>query len=339
MSDKQNDEITPMRHLRHYAQVYPHAWEEARKFREVYAKLPDRKDYCYLPLAASLAIIEAEAERQRIDTVTRASLGADICNLGAIIAWRVGKDIYRYDQTIYEALWDTPLDGQIPVHMLYRLPSWCVWVDTPTDPVLNSPGFFAFLEYDPNNGETELRIVIDIDGKLTWQCLYLSKNTIVDCLAETYARSARMAQSELVSFASDAAEAMKQIVAPRLSLLLYLCADEAEIEDRSGRGRKPGRPKPQKYRKGERLFPAAAPVGWEVAVRLGSKLSKAREEYERTQSTGTGKRVPPHLRRAHWHVVPTGKDRSGRKVFWALPWPIAGYDPEKVNPSVIHDVE
>jgi hypothetical protein len=337
-------EPIPIQHLRCYGQVYPTAWQTTRELRGEWRKMPDYKDWCYLPLAGAYSIISATAEAQGLSATTGV---IDVGNLGALIAWRMGQDIYRFDPLIYESLWNTPLDGKLPVEMLYRMPTWCAWIETPNDPILKSPGFFAYLEYDMNTGRPELRFSISDGQQLGGQILHLTCENLVDCLEEAYMEGLKQAEkagqgqgAEAIKFGSKIAEALKPIIAPRLSLLLYLCTENPEIDDASGKGRTPARPKPQKTRQGQKLFPASAPARWEVAIRMGAKIRAAQEHRERGEYQGDTHAGPkPHIRKAHWHVSPMGKGRTGRKVYWVPPWGIAGYDLEGDNPAVFHGVE
>lgn len=85
---------------------------------------------------------------------------------GALAAWRVTQGIYRFDPTTFDALWKTPVTGDIPTEVLFHLPEWCVYIPTPDQTwqgaMLN--GFFAHLECDMNKRRIELRLVLDVTG-------------------------------------------------------------------------------------------------------------------------------------------------------------------------------
>ena len=55
----------------------------------------------------------------------------DVGLLAAIGTWRYSQGIYRFDDSVYEALRDTVPSGDMPVDVLYRLPEWCVYIETP----------------------------------------------------------------------------------------------------------------------------------------------------------------------------------------------------------------
>ena len=94
-------------------------------------------------------------------------LGMAIGIVGALAAWRATQGIYRFDQTVFEAVWDTPLTGGLPTALLCRLPEWCCYV--PVEPSRDLMpglealhGFWAHLEWDANTHHMELRFVLDL---------------------------------------------------------------------------------------------------------------------------------------------------------------------------------
>jgi hypothetical protein len=119
------------------------------------------------------------------------------------------------------------------------------------------------------------------------------------------------------------AEAARGTFGPLLSLLLYLCADDAEIGD--GR-RRPANPEPKRTRRhGWRLFPADGPRTWDVGVRLGAALRRGyqRAETEEREEAASGRARPrPHIRRAHWHTFLAGEGRTERRLKWLPPIPV-----------------
>lgn len=134
------------------------------------------------------------------------------------------------------------------------------------------------------------------------------------------------------------ADAARGTFGPLLSLLLYLCADEAEIGD--GRAR-PANPEPKRTRRhGWRLFPADGPRTWDVGVRLGAALRRAREreDAEAREAAAHGRARPrPHIRRAHWHTFLAGVGRSERRLKWLPPIPV-NLDDAAALPATIRRV-
>lgn len=293
--------------------------------------LPDWPDWCFLPLAAAIAIITRGGAVVPQD-------GLDPARLAALAAWRVTQGIYRFDPDVYSALIDTPLSGDIPHEVLYRLPEWCVYVETPGMMFDMRPvhGFFAHLEAHFEQDRmfrTELRLLLDTD-ELIPVILHLGPWSLVESIERMLEEARRMAAArgditlQHSMFGSDLASALAECVTPMVSLIMYLCSINAEL---SGEPR-PSRPAPKKTRRGTRYFPPEHARVWEVGIRIGAAIRAARarppeEEHAEKTIEGGGARqgVRPHIRRAHWHGYWTGP-RSGKRRFtlkWLPPIPVA----------------
>jgi hypothetical protein len=103
-----------------------------------------------------------------------------------------------------------------------------------------------------------------------------------------------------------------------VSLLLYICSQEPDIEGRQSSA--PANPAPEKTKKGLKFFPPSAPVLWEIGKKLGDALRKYEQQTETREGSHTSKR--PHIRAAHWHRFLIGKrDIEARKytIKWLHP--------------------
>jgi hypothetical protein len=128
-----------------------------------------------------------------------------------------------------------------------------------------------------------------------------------------------------------------QRLSPLVALLLYLCADDAEIGDGATR---PKQPQPTRTKQGWRLFPAPAPTRWDVGVRIGAAIRRAQED-EPGEMRVVGERSRPraHVRRAHWATYFTGP-RSGEQTAvlrWLPPIAVNVEDVEAL-PATVHEV-
>lgn len=308
----------PRDHVAAAAHHYPQAWRQSDEFRADRGRgLPDWPAWCYLPLAAAYAIVSADL---RVDRLSVQHVG-DVARLGALAAWRVTQGIYRFDPALYAAIVDTPVSGDVPHDVLYRLPEWCVYVETPglawNDGQLF--GFFAHLEYDVNTGRPELRLLLDADTALVPVPLHLGPWS----LAESISRAVDVAhvQAAVVGgMPAGVPKVLREWVEPLVSLLLYLCSQNAEIGDGQSQ---PANPEPKRTKSGWRLFPPDRPTTWDVGVRLGSALRAAYHAAETGQG-GTHAGPRAHIRRAHWHGYWTGP-REGERRFdlrWMPPIPV-----------------
>ena len=156
-----NDQyLRPGKILSAFGRLYPHAWQQVDEFRAKRKDLGDWPDWCFLPLAGTYAIVS------KGKTLQSPNQAHHIGILGALATWRVSQGIYRFDPTTFDALWKTPITGDIPTEVLFHLPEWCVYIPTPDQTwqgaTLN--GFFAHLESDMKDRRTELRLVLDVTG-------------------------------------------------------------------------------------------------------------------------------------------------------------------------------
>lgn len=327
------------------AHSYPSAWATFDRFRRERGPGFDWPEWCYMPIAGGYAVVSGGGAN-RVPT----PLAHHPAVVTALGAWRMTQGIYRFDPALLDALLDTPLEGDIPVEHLQRLPEWCVYIELEQagiHPRLH--GAWLHMEHDANTGATEFRAVLDCardprqpfaaDG-VEPLALPLA-GSVEDSLAGLD-RSARH-QAERVGLPWPAAtpeglERSRALIEPLLSLALYLCADPDLT--RRGKPETPRNPQPVRSRGQWVLHPASGPLEWDVGVRIGSALRAA---YQREQTGGdaapTGRQVRPHVRRAHWHSYWLGP-REGerrRELRWLPPIPVNVEDLDAL-PAVVRTV-
>lgn len=330
-------------HLAAVARRYPAAWRQVNEFRHARGQtLTDWPDWCFLPLAGAYAIVGGGR------TLAPAQ-ALEVGQLGALAAWRITKGIYQFDPTVFEAVWETPVEGEIPAEILFHLPEWCVYVPTPGKSFNDARllGFFAHLEFDANDHRAELRFLLDCEvagaGGVLWPVpLHLVAGGLPASLAAVAHEAVR--QAMLANFYSDQLrekleserEGAISALAPLVSLTLYLCAQAAEIRDAGGTDRHPARPRPLRTRKGERSFAANRPATWEVSYRLGAALRRAAESERARAATGGHAGPRPHIRRAHWATYWTGPRSEGQKAIlkWIAPVAVNIRDEDDLIPTI-----
>jgi hypothetical protein len=281
-------------------------------------------------------------------------------NAYTLATWRLGKGIYRFDADLRVALLDTPVTGDIPTDVLKRLPEWCVYVETPgfrpSDRDIH--GFFACISRF--QGEDVLYLSMDMTDPqrsrvIPFTPISLAHRTIEDALRANIRRGVAATDAMKrhgVPLREDVATAFGEMeqdpakieqsigdviadVGPLLSLTLYLCAEDRELEPA---------PAPLSEethtKRGARFFAAHTPRLIGVGLRLGAQLREARSRSwgERHAKTGT---VIPHLRRAHWHTYLYGarSDAQERRLRWIHPTLINEHARTDDAPAVLHRVE
>ena len=326
----------PVQHLHAAGQMYPGAWKQSDDFRAGRGvDLPDWPDWCYLPLAASYAIVSADAGVDRLSP----ELISDVARLNALSTWRLGQGIYRFDPSLYSALINTPVSGDLPCDVLYHLPEWCIYIELidyewQGDRV---HGVFIHLEWDANSGRHELRLLIDAENDLFPVPIHLGKHSLPDAIDEALNVSRTWAATMGMTLPDGTKTILHELLEPIMALLLYLCTEAADYGD----GDPPANPRPKKTKRGWRMFPAEKPKQWDVGQRMGAALRRAYQQ-EQTGSGATHAGTRAHIRRAHWHSYWTGP-RDGEqtiKIRWLPPIEVAmdDTDPDAM-PAVVRPVK
>ena len=295
--------------LRVVGQAYPDAWKHADRMRALRGgDLPDWPDWCYLPLHGAYAIISGGGDN-RVPFAHLHHIGI----VAALASWRMGKQIIRYDETLCRSLIDTPPSGELPVSLFYRLPTWCLYIET------------------PDTAPDAQRGLIPIP-------LILGQGSIADALQRVI--ESGMQQAALHGKQLPAEPQITRSVAatltPIVSLVLYLCSESPDWDLEP-----PKNPPEVKTKRGLRTFAVPNARIWDVGVRIGAALRKAQalqaSELDHPDLSDKGHASPrAHIRRAHWHTYLTGSGRARRILKWLPPIPVNIDDIEELPATVRH---
>jgi hypothetical protein len=296
------------RHLTALGRDYPKFQDQYALFRQDREALGGWPDYVFCPLAAAFALVSGGGAGR-----VAPQKAPDIGRLGALAAWRPTKQIYRFDPELASILVSSPLAGDLPCELLRRLPAWCVYVESPVELQKQAiMGFFAHIEFDPKHKREELRLLCDMDnGTLLPIPLHLGNWGLERALDEMVAASG-------YGFAQPMFDArFVTTLAGMVSLLLYLCAEDADYV-------RPAWPRPSRTRRGEKLFAAQHPVTLDVGLRMGSALRRHRAQTREPPCGDSGQarsRPIGHVRSAHFHCFWRGPRDGERELFvkWLPP--------------------
>ncbi len=319
------------RYLSAIGKKYPLAWRQIDGFRASKGvDLPNWPDWCFIPMAGPYAVVDdVGGGRVGLDRI------GDVSILAALSAWRVTQSVYRFDEALYECLLHTPVSGDMPLSAFFRLPEWCVYVETPGRTWFSAPlaGFFAHMEFDANTGREELRLLLDTSDGLAPLSIHLGAYPLLEGISQALdlAKVHRVASGMAVENETGLSEMILEQSMPLVSLLLYLCADEADFGDEL---HKPSNPVPQKTKNGLRLFPNERGTVWHVGARIGTTLRWACESRSAGGDDGNGNKKRAHIRRAHWHVFLVGAGRNARRVKWLPPILVNVDDPDDLPVTV-----
>ncbi len=325
-------------HLKTLAEKHPGIWREVDRARAQLKKRFSWPDWCFMPMAGYFAVLTKPLPSlDKLPANVRIMVTRAVQFAAALVPWRITQGIYQFHPTVEEEVISTPLTGDLPTALFYHLPEWCVYIRYERKVIEDRCyGYFAHLEWDANRKRPELRLLIDTERNLLPLVLHLKSGSIYaalkDAINEGVGNAASMGldldeftyEPETLSFLADNISGM-------VSLVLYLCTVNAQIQCREDLTRKPGMPKSKIVRRGEtRFFPAKKPTMWEVGYRIGEALEAYRSSERGTPGkphttvpdgqAGSHASPRPHIRRAHWHSFWTGprKDPDKRKL--VLKW-------------------
>ena len=305
----------PLNHLNAISKRYPQAWGQVDVYRQSRGKdLPDWPEWCFLPMAAWYGIVSADAGVDKLDLHQM----PDVSGLAAMGAWRYTQGIYKLDSDLFDAVTDTVPKGALPTSVLLHMPEWSFYIETAKLTWQSKPivGFWTHLEFDINTQRVELRLLLDTEDGLIPTCLHVGDWTITEAVDRFVNEAKKQAELANIDFKLDSAQLVESIssdIYPLVSLILYVCSDGVDYDHTDSR---PSKPTPKRTKRGWRLFPAAKPHIWQLGCATGEAIRSA-------NYTQHGK-IPPHIRRAHWHGfwVGAGDDKK-LTVKWLPPIAVA----------------
>lgn len=129
-----------------------------------------QKDWCYVPISIVDAVL---ADLNRTANKQWENIAPGIARLGQCLAsWRLTKGIYRFDPTVAESLFNTPLDDTLCPDVLFKLPEWSIYIPTPGINYADMPvhGVFVCLEdyvtkTSRQTPELNICLIVDSRGK------------------------------------------------------------------------------------------------------------------------------------------------------------------------------
>lgn len=338
MKRKNQNLPLPLELVKQFEKTYPNCWEMVEYVRQGKGKeLPNWNDLCYCPLAGTQTVM---FEKYHNLDVNEASL------LAALASWRQYKEIYSFSEELKETLFAQSEDMVIPTEVLYRIPFPCVYINLDED-----EGFFVFFEQDMHTLQMELRFCIVSKTEPmfnTW--IHIGENyTISDGISDgidlmiknqkKYNLPHNIPKEEIKEYNFDKVSKLFQLV-------LYICAENAEIEENPEQKKITRKPQPQTKPKDVYREIRSWDVGFKYAynVRKANAINDNEindKESNTDLSTADNKHRShrPHTRRGHWHHYWIGSELSNnRKLIlkWTAPIFVGGNSDDTI--TTIHKI-
>ncbi|WP_173079994.1 hypothetical protein [Phytohabitans rumicis] len=146
-------------------------WPDAWNTMDYQGRHPPAQwpDWCLLPMAGAASIMGPTGPEGPAPSAV----------ISALYAWRFSRAVYLVEPSLMDRLL-----SQMPDHLeldqFETLPHWCVYVAG--ENADRSYGLWAHLEYDVNTGRPELRLLVDVDGRLLPIPVYLDRPSLTEGL-------------------------------------------------------------------------------------------------------------------------------------------------------------
>lgn len=271
--------------------------------------LPDWPQWCLLPMAGWDAINTPKRET--------------LANISAIGTWAFSRGVYRFDPELASALLETALSDVMPSSVFYRIPEYCVFIEFPDGEYSGDKiaGYWAHLEWDVNNKRPELRLLLLAEDGLYPVAMHLGDWSVLTALRKASEQALINIKRDISLINEDNLKTIAREIAPLVSMLLYLCSDQPEIDVRREPRQTAYRQTEKRERRHEMLI-APRSILFDVGKGIGDKIRESRS----AEISETGRKLRAHIRRAHWHGYWYGP-RKGERTFgyrWIHPFMVGG---------------
>lgn len=314
-------ECKPLKLTQMVAEKFPHCWEILEKIRNDESADWD-KQRCYVPIRECMLLLDTSS-------IKSAYIGQI---MAATASWRLHKQVYQFTPEMEEMLMkqNDNKDIIVPVDVFDNLPYQCIYIKLNQNDEYD--GFFVHFDDNTTAKRLELRLLF-LDKNNDWKALFLFiekgktlKDNIINILEENE-RIKRASHIKLSSSKEDLIQNYIDMIGPYLQLILYICAENKEIEENPKQKKITKKPKNKNFIKDKYR---------EVQIwDLGLQTTEAIRKYNKSHSTfhhdtedtdihttGNGTPKRPHSRRGHWHHYWTGaKGTQERKLVlkWVAP--------------------
>lgn len=315
----------PLELVKRYSRNYPKCWEKIE-----YEKCLDSNEES--PTAKSIARIVMSKERKVLDKIDyMSSLTIDLEMLSALSMWRKNKQIYSFYGELEELLYEQATeDFNVPVDVLQNLPFPCIFIETKKLNIMDILGFFAF--YLVKNNKKQFHLVLVTKDLLIPVPIYLAKGQNLKNVFSHYVNqfssfTQKMYPCPEQDYKNQQEKYIWMIISV-MQLLLYICAQNAEISEKS-ENRKVYKKSPEIKDQYKEVHQFECGKKISEVIRKTIKVNSSEvmnDEQKITFLQKIGSKKRPHVRKGHWHHYWVGSKKEQNRQL-KLNW---------IAPSVIH---
>lgn len=328
MSRKKQPVYPPLALLKKTTARYPDIWrklELAHASNSVDNVSPWQR-WCYVPISVTLAAAADIDKPADLDSWCLTAEAASI--LAALAPWRLSKEVFVFDPEIQQLLFSQSGDLQITPDSLLQLPYHCFYIQFAGAFDLcgnNCHGVFVHLEDNPEDNISELCLLYLLsDARTASQLIRLDADTIDESIRINHESAMRVVEPgrddllQQVHTEAAQSDALAEALRCTLQLVLYLCAQNAEITS------SPEQASHTKRSSAGVIVDRYAEIRkWDVGIRVGNAVRNYRRQQETTpvdDLVRTHASPRPHMRRGHWHHFWAGPKNKPAERKLILQW-------------------
>lgn len=285
-----------------------------------------------------------------------------------LYSWRIHKQIYRFPNEMETMLYNQDEGMDTPIGILQNLPYDCIYIETNnisyngksllgffvkrTDATTNLNGSMGYEFCIVYEDFTMYSVSIRYDENIMYD------TSIYDALVNTMIKDARLFDKrtgEILSYDDpEVLETAKEIILDSfvhsdysiltqiIQLVLYICAENKEIEENYEQKKITKKPTDKKFIKDKYREVQIWDCGNKLSEKIRTFLVSDKNNSDiiiQKDSSSIGKSKAPHSRRGHWHHFWTGKMGTEERrliLRWVAPTFVNG-TPNTVNVNLIEN--
>lgn len=364
----------PLMLTNQYGNKYPNIWEEIEKLHIMQKERPIEQrrsndtssDLIKLFNSKYERVAEFEKWGKSSETI-KYLVDPNVVHLSEFLyTWRIHKQIYRFPKEMEEVLCSQNDGMDTPIKIFENLPYDCLYIET-NNISYNEKAVLGFF-VKRTDATTNLNGSMAYEICLVFEDLSVSSVTIrydedikndtgiFDALMNTMLKEMKLVNTktgELLSYEDEevleyAKNAMLDVynnsfysILPQvIQLILYICAENKEVEENPEQKKITRKPKDKKFIKDKYREVQIWDCGNKISEKIRTFLVSNKHNNDvlsQRNTVGIGKSKAPHSRRGHWHHFWTGKIGSeARKLIlrWVAPTFVNG-TPNTVNINIV----
>lgn len=258
-------------------------------------------------------------------------LGGAIADMSILLHFMYTRGSYKISKELFESIYDENVFEKTPVNIFHRMPQHSLYIDL-TEVVGFEFGAFCHMIWDYQEDKKIhasalfCNAIYCESARHYFQFPTGGPVTIKEALDKI--RSQNQEYHDSIGTAEEMKSAsvicdegeVKNAYAKIISVLLYICSQEADIELYNIKEPNQKNQRPKKIENNIRLKPALKTKEWIV----GRNLERQVQEYNYYASSGY-RGVRPHIRRGHWHGYWKGSAENKEcMIKWLAPIIVKG---------------